>query len=97
MSFPRQSFFSLSDAESAVLMGRRKRVSGANNVGYFRICERELPAFRSDYSVPSARNVPQSRFWADALVSLSLPELEEVWMHARTIRSLSMLLILDRA
>ena len=72
--------FSFSDAESAVLIGRRKRVSGANHVGYRRVRERELPAFRSDYSVLSARIVPQSRFSAGALVSLTLPELEEVWI-----------------
>ncbi len=71
--------FSFSDAESAVLVGRRKRVSGENKVCYRRIRERELPSFRSDYSTLSTRTVPQSRFSADTAFSLSLPELEEVW------------------
>jgi hypothetical protein len=71
--------FSFSDAESAVLVGRRTRVSGENKVGYRRIRERELPSFRSDYSALSTRIVPQSRFLVDASFSLSLPELEEVW------------------
>ncbi len=71
--------FSFSDAESAVLVGRRKRVSGDNKVCYRRIRERELPSFRSDYPVLGARTVPQSRFSADISFSLSLPDLEEVW------------------
>ena len=72
--------FSFSDAESAIIIGRHKKPSGKNTVSYHRIREGELPSFRSDYSVPSPRSVPQSRFSADALVSLSLPELEEVWI-----------------
>ncbi len=71
--------FSFSDAESAVLVGRRKKVSAKNTVSYHRIRERDLPSFRSDYSVLSARNVLQSRFSADSSFSLVLPELEEVW------------------
>ena len=72
--------FSFSDAESTIIVGRRKKPGGKNNVRYHRIRERELPGFRSAFSVPSTRSVPQSRFSADALVSLSLPELEEVWI-----------------
>ncbi len=72
--------FSFSGSESAVLIGRRKIVSGTNLVGYRRIRERDLPAFRSDYSVLGARVVCQSRFTTAALVSLRLPELEEVWI-----------------
>lgn len=71
--------FSFSDAESAVLVGRRKRVSGENAVSYNRIRERELPSFRSDYSAPSARTVPQSRFFRDEFFSFRIPDLEEVW------------------
>ena len=72
--------FSFSDAESAIIIGRRKKTVGTNKVGYHRIRERELRSFRSDYSIPYARTVRQSRFSADALVSLIIPELEEVWL-----------------
>jgi hypothetical protein len=72
--------FSFSDAESAVLIGCRKRVSAENKVGYRRIRERELPTFRSDYTALIARPVPQSRFSVDTSFSLRLPELEDVWM-----------------
>lgn len=75
--------FSFSDAESAVIVGRRKRISGENAVSYLHIREHELPFFRSDYSVRGARTVPQSRFSVDASFSLSLPELGEVWSACR--------------
>lgn len=71
--------FSFSDAESAIIVGRRKKLSGRNKVSYHRIRDRELPAFRVDYSFANARTVPQSRFAVGASVSLTLPELEEVW------------------
>jgi type I restriction-modification system DNA methylase subunit len=72
--------FSFSDAESAILVGRRNKLGGKNQVRYHRIRERELPTFRSAFRVPTTRSVPQSRFSSDALTSLSLPELEEVWI-----------------
>lgn len=71
--------FSFSDAESAVLIGRRKLVDGQNSVSYRRIRERELRAFRSDYTASTARAISQSRFSQDATFSLSVPDLEEVW------------------
>ncbi len=71
--------FSFSDAESAVLVGRRKRASGAHIVYYRRVRERELPSFRLNYSAVSTRAVPQFRFSGDSSFSLNLPELEEVW------------------
>ena len=76
--FP-DNVFSFSGAESAVLVGRRQRVSGESRVGYGRIRERELPLFRSDYFVPGYRSVPQSRFRIESSYSLRLRELEEVW------------------
>lgn len=71
--------FPFSDAESAVLVGRRKRKAGRNYVCYRRIRERELPAFRSGYTTSSKRDVLQSRFSDDGSFSLRLPELEDVW------------------
>jgi hypothetical protein len=71
--------FSFSDAESAILVGRRKAPGGQNDVRYRRIRERELDRFRSDYTASTTRTVRQSRFSADPSFSLRLPELEEVW------------------
>jgi hypothetical protein len=71
--------FSFSDAESAILIGRRKVPSGQSGVRYRRIREREMDQFRSDYVASTTRIVSQSRFSSDASSSLRLPELEEVW------------------
>jgi len=71
--------FSFSDAESAVLVGRRKKASGQNQVRYRRIREGELEAFRSDYSVVTSRTVLQSRFISEEDFSFRVAELEEVW------------------
>jgi hypothetical protein len=71
--------FSFSAAESAVLIGRRKKTSGRNKARYRRIREGELDAFRADYSVRTSRDVQQSRFIPKESFSLRLPDLEEVW------------------
>ena len=71
--------FSFSDAESAILVCRRKRVADSHQVRYRRIRERELPVFRSDYAASTTRDVSQSRFCREDSYSLRLPDLEEVW------------------
>jgi N-6 DNA methylase len=72
--------FSFSDAESAVIIGRRKREAvGQNQVRYRRIRERELQSFRVDYAAPTTRSIPQVRFTNDVSSSLRVPDLEEVW------------------
>ena len=71
--------FSFSDAESAVMVGRRKPVVPTYAVHYRRIRERELSLFRSDpFSLP-ARVILQSRFSRDKSYSFRVPDLEEVW------------------
>jgi N-6 DNA Methylase len=76
--FP-DSVFSFSDAESAILVGRRKKVIGSDHVRYRRVRERELPLFRSEYAASTTRDIPQSRFRQDKSHSLRLPDLEEIW------------------
>ena len=71
--------FSFSDAESAVIIGRRKAAAGQNQVRYRRVRERELQSFRLDYSAGSTRMVRQLRLSSDEALSLRVPELEEVW------------------
>src|ERR1019366_6647956 len=71
--------FSFSDAESVVLVGRRKKVASQNQVRYRHIREREFPSFRSGYTVSNPRTVPQLRFSRDELFSLRVPDLEEIW------------------
>ena len=76
--FPDQ-VFSFSDAESAVLVGRRKKVSGQRHVCYRRVRERELQLFQLSYAVSTSRTVDQSRFSRDDFFVLRVPDLEEVW------------------
>lgn len=71
--------FSFSDAESAIILGRRNQVADASRVRYRRIRERELPLFRSDPSSLPAREILQSRLSRDRSFSFRLPDLEEVW------------------
>jgi hypothetical protein len=71
--------FSFSDAESAILVGRRRPPSSQNEVRYCSVREGGIDQFRSNYTVTTTRTVRQSRFWTDASFSLFLPELEEVW------------------
>jgi type I restriction-modification system DNA methylase subunit len=71
--------FSFSDAESAVLIGRRRKINGPHQVRYRRIRERGLQSFRSAYIASTTQSVYQSRFAQDKLCSLRLPDLEEVW------------------
>jgi hypothetical protein len=70
--------FSFSEAESAVLLGRRKLV-GQSQIHYCRVLEPELASFRSGYSTSTSRTISQSRFLHDEAFSLRLPDLEEVW------------------
>jgi hypothetical protein len=76
--FP-DSIFSFSDAESAILVGRRKEVRGPHLVRYRRVREREVPLFRSEYAASTTRDVSQLRFRHENSYSLRLPDLEEVW------------------
>jgi hypothetical protein len=71
--------FSFSAAESAIIVGRRRRAAGQHRVRYHRIRERELKSFRSNPSSLPTRDVLQSRFSLDKSLSFRLPDLEEVW------------------
>ena len=71
--------FQFSEAESSVLVGRRKKVTTRSRICYRHIRERDLASFRSGYSASSPRIVSQSRFLQDRSFSLRIPDLEEVW------------------
>ena len=78
-AFP-DKVFSFSDAESVVLIGRRKKPSDRSYLRYRRVRERDLPFFRSHYVASTTRTLPQSRFSRTESFSLRVPELEEVWI-----------------
>ena len=79
--FP-DKIFSFSDAESAVLLGRRLPAgSRKKNTLRFRwIREWQMTGFRETFNAPSTRTVEQSRFNASNRWDLRIPALEEVWL-----------------
>ncbi len=73
--------FSFSDAESAVLLGR-KLPTGSRRLPttrYRHVREHQLPAFRSNYEVSRTEVFPQSRFVASETCSLRVADLARVW------------------
>ncbi len=73
--------FSFSDAESVVLLGRRKEARHSDSVRYRRVRERQLPSFRATYDTSSTATVTQSRFLERKDQSLRLPDLGEIWSY----------------
>ncbi|MGE0377310.1 MAG: class I SAM-dependent DNA methyltransferase [Planctomycetaceae bacterium] len=74
--------FKFSDAESAVLVGRRLPANSKQSspVRFRRIRERQMDSFRETYDAPNSRLVEQSRFDEAVRWDLRVPDLEEVWL-----------------
>lgn len=73
--------FSFSDAESAVLLGRRLPQHSRRKpiVRFQRIRERQMPAFRESYSILMSQYVEQSRFDDSVRWDMRVPDLADVW------------------
>ncbi len=78
--FP-DKILSFSDAESAVLLGRRLPAGSRRrpNTRYRHIRERQVPVFRSTYEVSRTEVVPQSQFGSSEDRSLRIADLAEIW------------------
>jgi len=74
--------FSFSDAESAVLLGRRLPEDSrkSTSLRFRRIRERQMPGFRETYDAPNSLTIEQSRFNANVRWDMRVPDLEEVWL-----------------
>ncbi len=74
--------FSFSDAESAVLLGRRLNQNSPTSpvLRFRRIRERQIQEFRETYNVPNSRAIEQSRFNESISWDFRVPDLEEVWL-----------------
>lgn len=74
--------FPFSDAESAVIVGRRldAGTKSRSKVRFRRIREWQMAAFQKEYVAPSTRHVDQSRFEASPRNELLVPDLEELWL-----------------
>jgi hypothetical protein len=75
--------FSFSDAESTIIIGRRKIAGGTGSVVYRRIRERQLASFRREPSSFARVSVLQAKFLDQPAYSLKLPDLEEIWTALR--------------
>lgn len=75
--------FSFSDAESAVVLGRRLPEGSVprTTLRFRRIREQEIAAFRETYDTPSSRTIEQSRFNRSVRWDMRVPDLEEVWLE----------------
>jgi hypothetical protein len=80
--------FSFSDAECAIILGRRVRDAGRSQTQYARVRERDRKTFRSTYVPSVTRSVNQSRFTADPSFSLRLPDLDEIWSFCARNRTI---------
>jgi len=83
--------FSFSDAESAVLLGRKTKKAGATSasVSFRRVREHDMARFRQDYQVSSATQVDQRRFLKSEEVDLRVPDLADVWQACQELQTLS--------
>ncbi len=83
--------FAASDAESALLLGRRLRRAGTSRscVRYVRVREPETERFRSSYGVSMERWLPQSRFATAPARNFFVSDLEEVWEECQGLRKLA--------
>ncbi|NLX57667.1 MAG: N-6 DNA methylase [Phycisphaerae bacterium] len=78
--------FSFSDADSAILMGRRVRAPrNLHAVSYRRVREWDMDAFRLDYSVSTWRNVSQQSICSSSQAEFVLPDLPEVWRYTTSL------------
>lgn len=79
--FP-DNVFSFSQAESAVLLGRRisEKSKRPTTFTFRRFRGPQVAAFRESYAAPNSRTVEQSRFNRSTRWELRVPDLEEVWL-----------------
>ncbi|MGO9110586.1 MAG: class I SAM-dependent DNA methyltransferase, partial [Thermoguttaceae bacterium] len=73
--------FEWGDAESAVILGRRRPVQSSNGVqvAVRRVREDSMARFAENYAADAEQVVPQERLGADEGRTLRLPDLPEVW------------------
>ncbi len=81
--------FSFSDAESAILLGRRVHSPQPSQVvSYRRVREPDMNAFRMDYAVSSKRSVPQASICKSQEAGFILPDLPNVWQYLEGMAAL---------
>lgn len=92
--------FSYSDAESALLLGRK--IHGAlkpkHDARYLQVrdTENDVERFRTSYEVSADRRLPQMRFEAAPGHSFAVPELEEVWEELQRLPGLQKIAVVAK-
>ena len=83
--------FTFSDAESAIVMGRRLRAGErpSGTVAYQRVREADVEEFKRDYRVTTSRVVNASHFTSTSDRSFLIPDLQEIWEYCGRYPSLS--------
>jgi len=79
--------FNLSDAESAVIIGRKLEDKDASRhiISYRSVREPDVARFKVDYFVSGKRLLEQSRFTEKNDWDLHVPELDEVWNWCQSL------------
>jgi len=72
--------FTYSDAETAILLGRRHKPTGSGKVRYRRVREPDRDSFINSYSATTESNIVASRFTHAPDYSLQVPDLDEAWI-----------------
>lgn len=81
--------FSFSDAESAILVGRRVESSSLSHaVSCRRVREADMDAFRMDYRVSSKRDISQEVLCRPQDAGFIWPDLPQVWQHLQAMMRL---------
>jgi hypothetical protein len=76
------NLFEKGDAETAILLGRRRKPSRANpEISYKRVRESDMQSFKSLSAFSSDRVVDQHRFVETNNYDMRVPDLEEVWRY----------------
>lgn len=83
--------FKFSDAESAIILGRKlKHTMGrARAIRYQRVRESDLERFRDTYAVSQKKHISPERFSQEQRWNMLLPDMEEVWDYLRESQTLS--------
>jgi len=81
--FP-DKMFAFSDAESAIILGRRLYAKEkTRDLSYRRVRESDAENFKLDYQVTSKSQISQGRFSTEERWRLHFPDLDELWQLCR--------------
>ena len=84
--------FSVSDAESAILLGRRRPATPATMVRIGRVDEKQgLKSFQEREALSEFQYIKQQRFISDKECNFRIPRLDDVWSYLSGLPKLGMI------